>query len=76
LSGIFNQAIITGWSEGVEVERSDEDAEAILATAVDYDPKCKSTFMSAFDGLFVKSYPYVKKLVESFWLPLGDLQNM
>ncbi|GKB37755.1 hypothetical protein Tco_0882697 [Tanacetum coccineum] len=39
-------------------------------------PTCKSTFMSAFDGIFVKSYPYVVKIAESFRLPLGDLQNM
>ncbi|GKD26562.1 hypothetical protein Tco_1232776, partial [Tanacetum coccineum] len=32
--------------------------------------------MSAFDALFVKSYPYVDKFVESFRLPLGDIQNM
>ncbi|GKE46948.1 hypothetical protein Tco_1478206, partial [Tanacetum coccineum] len=76
LSDVFNQAIAAGWSKGMNVERSDEDAKAILATAADYDPECKSTFMSAFDALFVKSYPYVKKLAVSFRLPLGDLQNM
>ncbi|GKF60299.1 hypothetical protein Tco_0177085, partial [Tanacetum coccineum] len=76
LSNFFNQAIIVGWSEGVKVGRSKEDAEAILAAATDYDPECKITFMSAFDSLFTKSYPYVEKLVESFWLLLGDLQNM
>ncbi|GJU79519.1 hypothetical protein Tco_1281884 [Tanacetum coccineum] len=51
-------------------------AEAFLATAVDYDLACKDTFMSEFDSLFVKNYPYVEKLTESFRLPLGDLQNM
>ncbi|GJX75480.1 hypothetical protein Tco_0314075 [Tanacetum coccineum] len=55
---------------------SEEEAEAFLATVVDYDPACKDTFMSEFDSLFNKSYPYVEKLVESFRLPLGDLQNM
>ncbi|GKC11376.1 hypothetical protein Tco_1008158 [Tanacetum coccineum] len=55
---------------------SEEEAEAFLATAVDYDSACKTTFMSEFDSLFNKSYPYVEKLVESFRLPLGDLQNM
>ncbi|GJY77159.1 hypothetical protein Tco_0482275, partial [Tanacetum coccineum] len=40
------------------------------------DLKCKSTFMSAFDALFTKSYPYVEKIDLSFRLPLGDLQNM
>ncbi|GJT90444.1 hypothetical protein Tco_1079289 [Tanacetum coccineum] len=55
---------------------SEEEAEAFLATAVDYDPACKTTFMSEFDSLFNKSYPYVEKLVESFRLPLGDLHNM
>ncbi|GKE94424.1 hypothetical protein Tco_1579279, partial [Tanacetum coccineum] len=59
-----------------QVGRTDEEIQAILATTQDYDPKCKSTFMSAFDGIFVKSYPYVVKLAESFRLPLGDLQNM
>ncbi|GJW25342.1 hypothetical protein Tco_0039153 [Tanacetum coccineum] len=71
LSDVFNQAIAAGWSKGVQVGRKDEEIQAILATAQDYDLECKSTFMSAFDGLFVKSYPYVEKLVESFRLPLG-----
>ncbi|GKA73664.1 hypothetical protein Tco_0779966 [Tanacetum coccineum] len=73
LSDVFNLAIVAGWSEGVKAACSEEDAEAILATATDYDPECKTTFMSAFDSLFTKSYPYVDKLVESFRLPLGDL---
>ncbi|GKC01107.1 hypothetical protein Tco_0987243 [Tanacetum coccineum] len=37
---------------GMKVERSKEDAESILATVADFDPGCKSTFMSAFDALF------------------------
>ncbi|GKC61747.1 hypothetical protein Tco_1089345, partial [Tanacetum coccineum] len=47
LSDVFNQAIAAGWSEGVKVERSMEDAEEILSAATDYDPECKATFMSA-----------------------------
>ncbi|GJY75514.1 hypothetical protein Tco_0480630 [Tanacetum coccineum] len=35
LSDVFNQAIAAGWSKGVKVERSIEDAEAILAAATD-----------------------------------------
>ncbi|GJX97235.1 hypothetical protein Tco_0353033 [Tanacetum coccineum] len=62
----FNQAIITGWSEGVLVDRTEEKAQAILTTADDYDPECHAKFKSAFDRLFVKSYPYVEKLVASF----------
>nr|GEU80940.1 hypothetical protein [Tanacetum cinerariifolium] len=76
LSDVFNQAIAAGWSEGVKIERTQEEAEAILATAADCDPSCKDTFMSAFETLFSRSYPYVEKLTESFRLPLGDLQNM
>ncbi|GKC49850.1 hypothetical protein Tco_1072595, partial [Tanacetum coccineum] len=76
LTDVFNQAIAAGWSEGVKAERDGQEAEAILATAADYDPDCKDTFMSAFDSLFTKSYPYVEKLADSFRLPLGDLQNM
>nr|GEV01498.1 hypothetical protein [Tanacetum cinerariifolium] len=68
-------SIAAGWSEDVKVEHFEEDAEAILAAAIDYDPECKATFMSEFDSLFTKSYPYVEKLVGSFRLPLGDLQN-
>nr|GEU29103.1 reverse transcriptase domain-containing protein [Tanacetum cinerariifolium] len=52
MSDVFNQAIATKWSEGIKVERSVEDTEAIL------------------------SYPYVEKVIESFRVPLGDLQNM
>nr|GEU90894.1 hypothetical protein [Tanacetum cinerariifolium] len=61
---------------GVKASCSKEEAEAFLATAVDYDPACIDTFMSEFDSLFNKSYRYMEKLVESFWLPLGDLQNI
>nr|GEW52250.1 hypothetical protein [Tanacetum cinerariifolium] len=61
--------------EGVKAACSEEEAEAFLATAVDYDPACKDTFMTEFDSLFNKSYPYVEKLVESFQPPLGDLHN-
>ncbi|GKD06983.1 hypothetical protein Tco_1186668 [Tanacetum coccineum] len=76
LSDIFNLAIAAGWSEGVKAACSEEEAEVFLATAVDYDPACKTTFMSEFYSLFNNSYPYVEKLVESFRLPLGDLHNM
>nr|GFA05151.1 hypothetical protein [Tanacetum cinerariifolium] len=58
------------------VRHSEEDAEEILGSATDYDPECKTTFMSAFDSLSTKSYPYVKNLVKFFQLPLEDLQNM
>ncbi|GKA76585.1 hypothetical protein Tco_0783046, partial [Tanacetum coccineum] len=49
-------AIAVGWSKGFKVGRSEEDAEAILAAATDYDQECKTTFLSAFDSLFTKSY--------------------
>nr|GEV62371.1 hypothetical protein [Tanacetum cinerariifolium] len=61
---------------GVKATCSKEEAGAFLDTAVNYDPACKDTFMTEFDSLFNKSYRYVEKLAESFWLPLGDLQNM
>ncbi|GJW71218.1 hypothetical protein Tco_0128135 [Tanacetum coccineum] len=76
MSDVFNLAIATGWSKDVKAACSKEEAEAFLATSADYDPACKTTFMSEFDSLFNKSYPYVEKLAESFRLPLGDLQNM
>ncbi|GJT48690.1 hypothetical protein Tco_0974847 [Tanacetum coccineum] len=38
LSDVFNQDIAAGWSEGLKIERIQEEAEAILATATDYDP--------------------------------------
>nr|GEX66457.1 hypothetical protein [Tanacetum cinerariifolium] len=61
------------WSEGVKAAYFKEEAKAFLATVFDYEPSCKDTFMYEFDYLFNKSYPYVEKLAESFWLPLGDL---
>ncbi|GKB97794.1 hypothetical protein Tco_1076579, partial [Tanacetum coccineum] len=72
----FDQAIVVGWLEGVKVDRTKEEAQATLADADDYDPDCQATFKSDFDKLFVKSYPYMERLVEYFRLPLGDLQNM
>ncbi|GKA95097.1 hypothetical protein Tco_0817135 [Tanacetum coccineum] len=76
LTDVFNLDIAAGWSEGVKAACSEEEAQDFLATAIDYDPACKETFMTEFDSLFDKSYPYVEKLAESFRLPLGDLQNM
>nr|GEX36257.1 hypothetical protein [Tanacetum cinerariifolium] len=75
LSDVFNLAIAIGLSKGVKAACSEEEADAFLATAVNYDPACKDTFMTEFDSLLNKSYPYVEKLVESFQLPLGDLHN-
>nr|GEV19935.1 hypothetical protein [Tanacetum cinerariifolium] len=42
LTDVFNLAIAARWSEGVKAACSEEEAEAFLATAVDY----KDTFMS------------------------------
>nr|GEX33755.1 hypothetical protein [Tanacetum cinerariifolium] len=70
LSKPFNQAIVVGWSKGIKVGRTEEDAQSILTTADNYDLGCQPTFMSAFDELFTKSYHYVEKLVESFRLSL------
>ncbi|GJT74897.1 DNA-directed DNA polymerase [Tanacetum coccineum] len=64
LSEPFNQVIAAGWSEGVKVDRTNEEIQAILATADNYDPECHSTFVSAFDALFTKSYPYVERTTE------------
>ncbi|GKF87003.1 hypothetical protein Tco_0254830 [Tanacetum coccineum] len=66
LTDVFNLAIAAGWSEGVKAECSEDEAQAFLATTVSYDPACKETFITEFDSLFDKSYPYVEKLVESF----------
>nr|GEU46922.1 hypothetical protein [Tanacetum cinerariifolium] len=76
LSKPFNQAIAVEWLEGVKVDRIKEETQAILVNTNNYDPQCHATFMSAFDELFSKSYPYVEKLNASFRLPLGNLQNM
>nr|GEU43936.1 hypothetical protein [Tanacetum cinerariifolium] len=70
------KAIAAGWSKGVKAACFEKEAQAFLATADGYDPSCKETFMSEFDSFFDKSYPYMEKLAESFWLALGDLQNM
>ncbi|GJZ53622.1 hypothetical protein Tco_0608507 [Tanacetum coccineum] len=50
-----NYAIVTGWSEGMKVDWTDKEIQAILATADNYDLECHSTFMSAFNALFTKN---------------------
>ncbi|GJR88565.1 hypothetical protein Tco_0212576 [Tanacetum coccineum] len=62
LTDVCNMAIAAGWSKGVKAACYEEEAEAFLATAVDYDPACKDTFMSEFDSFFNKSHPCVEKL--------------
>ncbi|GJS86117.1 hypothetical protein Tco_0752658 [Tanacetum coccineum] len=69
----LSHAEIVRHNYGVIAACSEEEAKAFLATAADYDSACKTTFMSEFDSLFNKSYPYMEKLAESFQLPLGDL---
>ncbi|GJW79436.1 hypothetical protein Tco_0143411 [Tanacetum coccineum] len=54
----------TGWSEGAKAACSEEEAKAFLATATDYDPAYKTTFMFEFGFLCNKSYPMVEKLVD------------
>ncbi|GJX42741.1 hypothetical protein Tco_0257731 [Tanacetum coccineum] len=49
--------------QGVKVGHSEEDAEAILADAIDYDPNCKDAFMSAFESHFTKSYPLIRSIL-------------
>ncbi|GJW58965.1 hypothetical protein Tco_0105696, partial [Tanacetum coccineum] len=66
LTNVFNLTIAAGWSEGVKASCFEEEAQAFLAIAIDYDSACKETFMTEFDSLFDKSYPYVEKLAESF----------
>nr|GEX76635.1 hypothetical protein [Tanacetum cinerariifolium] len=68
---VFNLAFAARWSKGVKSSCFEEEAEAFLATTADYDPACKTTFMSEFDFLFNKMYLYVEMLAESFRLPLG-----
>ncbi|GJY99354.1 hypothetical protein Tco_0516784 [Tanacetum coccineum] len=45
LTNVFNMAAVVEWSKGVKAALSEKEAEAFLATAVDYDPACKDTFM-------------------------------
>nr|GEY13441.1 hypothetical protein [Tanacetum cinerariifolium] len=68
----WNLLEVRSMSEGFIVD----EGKRTCSDADYYDPDCQATFKSDFDQLFVKSYPYVEKLVESFRLPLGDLQNM
>ncbi|GJU86460.1 hypothetical protein Tco_1294006 [Tanacetum coccineum] len=76
LSQPFNLAIAVRWLEGVKVDRTDEEVQAILATTDNYDPNYSATFHSSFEALFTKKYSYVQKLKEVYRLPLGDLQNI
>nr|GEV37961.1 hypothetical protein [Tanacetum cinerariifolium] len=54
LSDVFNLAIVAEWSEGVKEAFSEEEAEAFLAFAADYDLACKTTFMSEFDSFLTR----------------------
>nr|GEX70236.1 hypothetical protein [Tanacetum cinerariifolium] len=76
LSQPFNLAIAIGWSKGMKANRTDEEVQAILATADNYDFDCSAMFHSSFEALFTKKYSYVEKVKEVYRLSLGDLQNI
>ncbi|GKE56207.1 hypothetical protein Tco_1495392 [Tanacetum coccineum] len=54
-----------GWSEGVKVERNQEEAEAILADAANYDPYFKDTFILFCYFLAIYAFDFV------YYLALG-----
>ncbi|GJT34244.1 hypothetical protein Tco_0924663 [Tanacetum coccineum] len=72
----FSLAWTVRWLAGLKVDHSEESMEAIMKETTDLDAKALTKFRSLLDGLFVKRYPYVDKVVNVFRHSPGDLMNI
>lgn len=69
----FSLLFTARWLGGVGVSRMDEDLGTILAENVNM--YASSLWILEYK-LFSAEYPYIKKIVDSYQLPLGDIMNI
>ncbi|PWA69734.1 transposase (putative), gypsy type [Artemisia annua] len=72
----FSLAYSAGWKEGVRVGRTAEEAEKIYSTSKKVNREAPAVWKAEFNKVFALEFPYIKKIVDSHRLPLGDLMNI
>nr|GEU68637.1 hypothetical protein [Tanacetum cinerariifolium] len=66
----------TGWLGGLGLGCKEEEISVMLANTSDLDIKGSKVCKDKNCKLFMKQYPYVQKVVDSYRLPLDDLTNI
>ena len=72
----FVDGVKADFKDGVKVARDEEDVERILGQVKNLNREAPSLWKAEFNKIFDAEYPYVKKVAESYRLPLGDLMNL
>ncbi|GKC76603.1 hypothetical protein Tco_1127377 [Tanacetum coccineum] len=65
-----------GWLGGLGLGHKEEEIAAMLANTSDLDIKGSKVWKDKQRELFMKQYPYVQKVADSYHLPLDDLTNI
>jgi hypothetical protein len=71
----FIDGVKADFRDGVKVAREEEDVERILGQVKNLNRDAPAVWKAEFNKIFDAEYPYVKKVSESYRLPLGDLMN-
>ncbi|GJU57701.1 hypothetical protein Tco_1235467 [Tanacetum coccineum] len=72
----FNLAIASGWMKGLAVGRSEEVVKAIIDGTDGLDRAASSDFMTKYEALFHKRYPYMDKVISAYLRSASDLQKV
>lgn len=72
----FVDGVKADFKDGVKVARDEEDVERVLGQVKNLNREAPSLWKAEFNKIFDAEYPYVKKVAESYRLPLGDLMNL
>ncbi|GJU98222.1 hypothetical protein Tco_1327493 [Tanacetum coccineum] len=73
LAAPLSLCFIAGWLGGLSLGRSEDEIAEILAGTKDLDIEGSKSWEAKHRELFTKQYPYVQKVVDSYFLPMADL---
>ena len=65
-----------GWLDGVRLARKPEEVEKILRTSKKVNLEAPSIWKEEFNKVFSLEYPFIRRVANSYRLPLGDLMNI
>ncbi|GKB64247.1 hypothetical protein Tco_0920433 [Tanacetum coccineum] len=66
LGEVFSLTVGKGFIDGISIGRKEEDVQAIFAETPNVDPAALATFISKYEALFDKRYPFVDKVASAY----------
>nr|GEU37526.1 nucleotide-diphospho-sugar transferase [Tanacetum cinerariifolium] len=76
LGQVFTLAVGKGFIDGISIGRKEENIQAILKATPNVDPTSSETFLTAYEKLYDKRYPYVDKVACMYLLDPTEMQNI